>query len=133
MDGAGDAMDEAAAATADGRPEALAKALHKTATTGASPIGLLRALQRSFLRLHTAQSHVSRGDNPASAMKKLRPPVFFMEQRPFETRLRKWPLPRLEMALDMLVEAELDAKTTGAPQQEIIERTALRLSHMAGR
>jgi len=133
VDGVGDALDEAAAATADGKPDILTKALYKSATAGASPIGLLRALQRSFMRLHMAQSHVARGDNPASAMKKLRPPVFFMEQRPFEARLRRWPLARLDMALDMLVNAELDAKTTGAPQREIVERTALRLSHMAGR
>lgn len=133
VDGVGDAMDMAAAAAADGRPEDLARALHKSAMAGASSIGLLRALQRAFLRLHTAQSLVSKGDNPASAMKKLRPPVFFKEQRPFENRLRKWSLPRIDQALDMLVEAELDAKTTGAPQREIVERTALRLSHMAGR
>ena len=66
-------------------------------------------------------------------MKRLKPPVFFIEQKPFERRLRQWPLKRLDMALDMLVEAELAAKTTGSPQREIVERTALRLSHMAGR
>lgn len=133
VDGVGDVMNEAADAVADGAPDLLANALHRTARAGASPIGLLRTLQRSFSRLHTAQSYVSTGDAPASAMKRLKPPVFFIEQKPFERRLRQWPLKRLDMALDMLLEAELDAKTTGSPQREIVERTALRLSHMAGR
>jgi len=133
VDGVGDAMDEVAAAAADGASARLAKALYKSASAGASPIGLLRALQRSFSRLRAAKGHVEAGDTPAGAMKKLRPPVFFMEQRPFEARLRRWPLRGLDKALDMLVEAELAAKTTGAPQTEIIERAALRIAAMGGR
>jgi len=131
VDGVGDVMNETAAAVADGSPALLAKALHRSSTAGASPIGLLRVLQRTFLRLHTAQNHIANGDAPASAMKRLKPPVFYMEQKPFEQRLRNWSLKRLELALDMLVEAEFAAKTTGSPQKEIVERTALRLSHMA--
>lgn len=132
-DGVGDMLDEAAAAAADGAPARLARALHKSAGAGASPIGALRALSRTFARLREAQSFVATGASPDAAMKRLRPPVFFMEQRAFEARLRKWPLARLERALDILVEAELDAKTTGAPQHEIAERAALKLSLMGGR
>ena len=73
------------------------------------------------------------GESAASAMKKLRPPVFFAEERAFENRLYKWRGPKLERALRMLIDAELDAKTTGAPQREIVERAALRLAVMAGR
>ena len=133
VDGVSDAMGEVAAAAADGAPERLAKALYKSASAGASPIGLLRAMQRNFARLRAAKAYVEAGESPASAMKKLRPPVFFIEQRPFESRLRRWPLKGLDRALDMLVEAELDAKTTGAPQAEIIERAALRIAVMAAR
>ena len=133
VDGVGDVINEAADAVADGAPDILAAALHRSARAGASPIGLLRSLQRAFSRLHTAQTYVAQGDAPASAMKRLKPPVFYIEQKPFERRLRRWPMKRLDMALDMLIEAELAAKTTGSPQREIVERTALRLSHMAGR
>ncbi|MEL7488653.1 MAG: DNA polymerase III subunit delta, partial [Pseudomonadota bacterium] len=132
VDGVGDVLDEAAAAAADGAPPALSRALFRSASAGASAIGFLRALQRSFMRLHTAQTFIAQGASPADAMKKLKPPVFFAEQKAFQHRLRRWPLARLETALDALVEAELAAKTTGAPQAEIIERTALRLSVMGG-
>lgn len=132
-DGVGDALDDAAAAAADGAADRLARALWKSAMAGASPIGLIRALARAFHRLRDAQARIADGASPADAMMKLRPPVFFMEQRPFQARLRRWPLGRLDAALDLLVEAELDAKTTGAPQKEIAERTALRLAMMAGR
>jgi len=133
VDGLGDAMDDTAGACADGAPARLAKALHKASAAGASPIGLLRALQRQFARLQTAKTLVENGDSPASAMKKLRPPVFFGEQRAFENRLGKWRAARLGTALRLLIDAELEAKTTGAPQREIVERAALKLSLMANR
>lgn len=133
VDGLGDAMDDTASACADGAPGQLALALFKAAAAGASPIGLLRALQRKFARLQTAGKMVEAGDSPAGAMKKLRPPVFFAEQRAFEARLHKWRGARLDAALRMLIDAELEAKTTGAPQKEIVERAALRLAVMAQR
>ena len=133
VDGLGDAMDDTASACADGAPGRLAAALHKAAAAGASPIGLLRALQRSFARLQSAGKLVEAGESPAGAMKKLRPPVFFAEQRAFEARLYKWRGARLDAALRMLIEAELEAKKTGAPQKEIVERAALRLAVMAAR
>ncbi len=133
VDGVGDVLNDTTAAAADGARAALANALYKAATAGASPIALLRALQRQFSRLKEAQDHVSSGDSPANAMKRLKPPVFFGEQRAFETRLQKWRGAKLDNALRMLVETEMDAKTTGAPQRELVERAALRLAIMAGR
>ncbi len=130
-DGPGEALDEATSAALDGAPRALSAALYKAESAGASPIGLLRGLQRQVSRVRTAKSHMDDGESAASAMKKLRPPVFFAEQRAFEDRLRKWPARRLALAARMLIDAELEAKTTGAPQREIIERAALRLSMMA--
>ncbi len=132
-DGVGDALDDAAAAAADGAPDRLARALWKSAMAGASPISLIRALARAFQRLRDAQGRIAAGASAADAMMRLRPPVFFMEQRPFEARLGRWPLRRLDAALDLLIEAELEAKTTGAPQKEIAERAALKLALMAGR
>ncbi|PQA88181.1 DNA polymerase III subunit delta [Hyphococcus luteus] len=133
VDGLGDAMDDTANAAADGAPKRLAAALYKAAAAGASPIGLLRALQRQFARLKTAQDFMDSGESASSAMKKLRPPVFFAEERAFENRLYKWRGAKLEKALRMLIDAELDAKSTGAPQREIVERAALRLAVMGAR
>ncbi|NWG70468.1 MAG: DNA polymerase III subunit delta [Parvularculaceae bacterium] len=130
VDGAGDAADEAADAAADGDARELARALFRSATAGASPISLLRALWRQFARLKEAQSRIAEGASHSEAMKKLRPPVFFAEERAFEARLRRWPGPRLDEALALVLDAELSAKTTGAPQREISERAALQLAMM---
>lgn len=132
-DGVGDAVDEAAGAAADGRADLAARALWKSSVAGASPISLLRALQRQFARLQSAQALVAEGHTPDGAMKRLRPPVFFAEERAFRGRLARWPLSRLETALDLILDAELSAKQTGAPQKEIAERACLRLAAMAGK
>ncbi len=133
VSGLGDAMDDVSGAAADGATARLADALHKAATAGANPVSLIRALQRQFSRLKTAQELIEAGMSAASAMKKLRPPVFFAEERAFEARLYKWRGPKLDNALRMLIDAELEAKMTGAPQRELVERAALRLAVMAGR
>ena len=131
--GLGDALDDTASAAADGAQARLADALHKAAAAGANPISLLRAFQRTFTRLKTARDHMDAGDSTATAMKKLRPPVFFAEQRAFENRLYKWQSKKLDTALRMLIDTELAAKTTGAPQRELVERAAMRLAMMASR
>jgi len=117
VDGLGDAMDDTAGACADGAPDRLASALHKAATAGASPIGLLRAIQRQFARLKSANDHMAAGDSAASAMKKLRPPVFFAEQRAFENRLYKWRGPKVDQALRNFARLRKDFAANSEPGQ----------------
>ncbi len=126
-----DTMDDVMANCADGVTGPLSQALYRSALSGTSPIGLLRGLQRNFSRLREARGLVDAGLSPNDAMKKLRPPVFFGEQNAFRERLNIWSSPRLKLAHRLLIDAEMDAKTTGAPQREIVERTALRLARMA--
>lgn len=130
-DKAADAIDEAAGLAADGAAAALSGALSRSMTAG-SGVTLLRALQRQIARIRQAQSLMREGASAESAMARLRPPVFFMEKRAFESRLRRWPLAKAEAALDLLLEAELAAKTTGSPDIEIAERAAFRIAAMAG-
>lgn len=129
-DGVGEAVDVAVNAAADGALSALSRALAQSAAAGASPISLLRALQWAMTRLGDAQRLLADGLSPELAMKRLRPPVFFTEERAFRARLLRWDQARLDAALDLLLNAELDAKSTGAPQREIAERTALLIAMM---
>ncbi len=133
VDGVSDALDEVISACADGRTGPLSVALHRSATGGINPVSILRSLQRQFSRLKQARHFMDEGANPNEAMKKLRPPVFFGEQDAFRERLNSWPTLRLKQAQRMLTQVELEAKTTGAPQRELVERAALRLARMVRR
>ncbi|MEO1014543.1 MAG: DNA polymerase III subunit delta [Pseudomonadota bacterium] len=128
-----DAVDEVAGAALDGRQDKLSVALRRSAGAGASEIGLLRGLQRGVTRLSAAQDAIATGSSPRDAMKRLRPPVFFAEQNAFSARLRAWPKGKLAAAMDLLLDAEAAAKSTGAPQRAIAERAAMRVAHLARR
>lgn len=125
------AGDNIAHLASDGDMKGLSEALYRSSLAGVSSISILRVLQRQILRLSTAAGHMATGDSPQAAMKKLRPPVFFMEQKRFERQLVRWTENKLARASQLLLEAELAAKTTGAPQNEIVERAAFRLASLA--
>jgi DNA polymerase-3 subunit delta len=84
-------------------------------------------------RLRAAQAMIAEGATPETAMGRLRPPVFFMEKRAFEARLKRWPLARIDAALEALLDAETGAKSTGLPDQEIAERALFKIALMTGR
>jgi DNA polymerase-3 subunit delta len=48
-------------------------------------------------------------------------------------QLARWPADKLATALDLLLAAELDCKTTGMPAPEICGRAILQLTRAAGR
>lgn len=133
VDSSGDALNDITGQCASGHTGPLSKSLHRANMTGTSPISILRALQRNFSRLQQARSFMDTGSSPNDAMKKLRPPVFFGEQNTFREQLNIWPTTKLQSARRFLIEAELDAKSTGSPQREIVERTTLRLARMVKR
>jgi DNA polymerase-3 subunit delta len=128
-----DAVDDVTAAALDGRYTELSVALKRCASAGAGEITLLRGLQRGMLRINAVQEEISRGASPRDAMKKARPMVFFTEQRAFQQRLQAWSRQKIAAALDLLLEAETAAKTTGVPQRAIAERAAMRLAAMVTR
>lgn len=128
-----DAMMSLSPLIVGGNPKALAAQLASARAAGASALGWLRLAERSFLRLYRARTYMDTGLGAKAAMGKLRPPVFYPETIEFEKNLQKWTSSALSTALQMLMETELEAKTTGAPAEELAERTALRLSVMAAR
>lgn len=132
-DSAADATFEVVDMALGGDPTKLSSALFRAEAAGVNAIATIRIAQGKLLRLLTVQRHIRDGDPPNVAMKKLRPPVFFGEQRSFENQLRRWPLPALELAVQEMLHTDLNAKTTGLPQREMVERTLLRLSMGAAR
>jgi DNA polymerase-3 subunit delta len=125
-------LDDLARATGLGDMGALDRAFAKLDAEGGSPVMILRALARHFLRLQTAAGHMAHGLDADAAMSKLFPPVFFKEKEPFKTQLARWNLTKLQAALDRLLDAEIQCKSSGAaPADLIAERCLLALATMA--
>ena len=131
-DSAALSLDDVVESAAEGDAAALERTLARAFQEGEMPVGVLRAVQRHFQRLHFAASQIAAGARAEEAMAQLRPPVFFKLQEPFKRQLRLWPARRAEQALQLLLEAELNAKRTGLPADAICRDALLRIARRAG-
>ena len=122
-------IDDVIAATFDGELVALDRALDRVFAEGGNPVQLVRSLQRHADQLHLVSAHAAKGGNWKAAMFKARglPRGGPVRQR-FERHLRTWPLPRLSAALTAILEAEMECKRTGLPDEAIARRLCLRLA-----
>ena len=122
-------IDNVIAATFDGELIALDRALDRVFAEGGNPVQLVRALQRHVDQLHLVAGHVAKGGNLEAAMFKARglPRGGPVRQR-FERHLRAWPLPRLSHVLERLLDAEIECKSTGLPDEAIARRLCLGLA-----
>ncbi len=132
-DNAATAMDDISLAAGYGDQAKLDKALIRALGAGIHPVQILRAAARHFLRLHQAAGMVAVGKNTDIAMKSLKPPVMFMQVDSFRTQLQRWHPARLSEALDLLVVAEMDCKTTGTPIEAVCGRALMRIAQAAQR
>ena len=125
------ALDNVVRAVADGDVPTLDKDLARLFEEGEQPVMVLRAVMRHFQRLHRAAGLVSKGETASQAIAAMRPPVFFKERANFERQLRLWPTTKIGAALERLVRAEVQCKTTGLPAEAICSRECIALAAAA--
>lgn len=126
-------MDDLALATADGDHATAQRVLDRLFREGTHAVAVLRALSRHFQRLHYAAGQMSQGKSADQAMAALKPPVIFKAADRFRRQLGRWPADRVGRALEVLIEAEADCKTTGMPAEELCSRAVMQLARAAGR
>jgi DNA polymerase-3 subunit delta len=125
-------IEDVVGATFDGDLVTLDRALDRVFAEGGNPVQLVRGLQRHADQLHLVSAHAAHGGNVESAMFKARGlPRFGPARRRFENHLRTWPIGRLGEALRRILEAELECKSTGLPDQAIARRLCLALARSA--
>ena len=124
-------LNQIAEAVTAGDLKRLEKLLERARTAGENAVAILRTLQNRMMRIHLARGYMEQGMNAGEAIGKLRPPVFFGERDRFTAEVSRWGTRRVEQALEILLEAELDCKTTGNPADVICARALLRLTKAA--
>ncbi|MBK8909330.1 MAG: DNA polymerase III subunit delta [Rhodospirillales bacterium] len=124
-------LDAAVFAACDGDARILDREMERLFAGGAQPVMVIRAAARHLQRLLQAAELVEQGRSAEQAMSALRPPVFVMVRQRFQRHLRLWPSGRLAPALHVLLQAELDCKTTGLPGNAVCHRALMRLAQAA--
>ncbi|MBI1180401.1 MAG: DNA polymerase III subunit delta [Alphaproteobacteria bacterium] len=130
-DSSAEVFDAVGGAAVRGDMAALMAALARAADSGDSPIGLLRLTARRLQRLHLAASLVDRGVAVDAALRALKPPAFRREASEMRMLLGRWSVGKLAAALALLLEAEMQCKTTGMPAEAIAARAMMRLAAAA--
>ncbi len=126
-------LDDLCFGCADGDVGTALSTFERLLGEGTQPISVLRTVGRHFQRLHLAAGWVEKGRSPEDAIGQLKPPVIFKSVERFRRQLGRWPADRLGRALQILLEAESDCKTTGMPAAEITGRALIALARAAGR
>lgn len=125
-------LDTLADAVCLGDLKALDGILHRLITEDSQqPVTILRTVQRQLQRLLLAAGLAAAGRSPDQVMAQLKPPVFQKNREIFRRQMALWPVQRLGPAIAILIDAELDCKTTGMPEKAICERALLRVAHAA--
>lgn len=94
-----------------------------------SPVALLRAAQRHFLRLQQARAHADSGLSAKAAVGKLQPKVFWKHEDLMARQVQRWPSTALEKFLQALYDAEAAVKQTGTPDTALCAQVLLRASY----
>jgi len=126
-------VEDAVLAAMVGDRANLDRILGRCFLAGQSPVSVLRGLGRALGRLHLAAAHIAQGEPVDTALKSLKPPVFWKSLPQYRKALRNWSVESLSRALYLVTAAERDCKSTGAPGEAIAWRTALQISTAAGR
>ena len=121
-------LDDVAYAAAGGDLPGLDRAIGRSLLAGESPIAMLRTASRLFMRLHLVSAQ--RNGDLAGAIRRER--LHFRREPAFRSAVQRWSTAKLARALDLLLQAEQDCKSTGMPDETICRRTLLQLA-VAGR
>lgn len=130
-DSAAMSLDFIVYATASGNAQELDRTLERAYLEGTSPIGVLRAMAGHLQRLHLVLGFVAGGQPPDRAFDALKPRIIFKFKSQFQAQMRQWRLGRLAGAMELLMEAEIECKSTGLPAAQICHRALIRISQAA--
>ncbi len=126
----GEADDVVSAAAAKDLPAALA-AFARISARNSAAIEVGMKLGRQFRQLHLLASAAG---GPDQAVAALRPPLYGPRKDAMLRAARQWPLKPAEAALELILNAELQLRsTTETPAHAIVERLLVRLCTLRAR
>jgi len=112
----------------DGNQIRLEYAIDRIFQSLTHPVVIVTAVTRHAHRLHMVASGMAKGSSAEQAAKALRPPLFFKDKSAFLGQCQNWQGKRLNQALQILCEAEIECKSTGAPAEIICRRALMRIA-----
>ncbi len=123
-------LDDLTYALGDGDQVTVQRVFGRLTAEGTSSVSILTAVARHFMRLHETRGRLAEGKSADQAAAMLRPPVFFKLKDRFQGQARRWNEALLARSLDILMEAEMAAKSTDIPTEAAVERALMQLAQV---
>ncbi|MFQ6547078.1 DNA polymerase III subunit delta [Aestuariibius sp. 2305UL40-4] len=120
------ALDDILNIAAEGATHEIGPLMSRLAAQGVTPVTLCIGATRHFRQLHTAASDPG---GVGQGMGRLRPPVFGPRRDRMGRQASTWGRPRLEKALQILIDTDLQLRSTSrAPAAALMERALIRIA-----
>lgn len=123
-------LDDLTYALGDGDQVSMQRVFTRMTAEGTSPVSILTAVARHFMRLHETRGRMAEGKSVDQAAMMLRPPVFFKMKARFNNQATRWNEALLARALEVLMDAEMAAKSTDIPTEAAVERALMQLAQV---
>ncbi len=125
------ALDDILNVASEGAVTEIGPLMTRLEAQGVLPVTLCIGATRHFRQLHTAASDPA---GVGQGMGRLRPPVFGPRRDRMSRQAMAWGRPRLERALQVLIETDLTLRSSSkAPAKAVMERALIRIAMMAAR
>lgn len=123
--------DDLLAIVAEGQSDRIAAILRRLYAQGVGPVAICIAGLRHFRTLHMAACDPG---GAAQGVNRLRPPVYGPRRDAIVRQAGIWGRDRLEKALGLLIDTDLQLRSVSlAPQHALVERALIRLAMMTRR
>ena len=103
--------------------------ISKLLSEGNNPISILRSLINYLKRLQKVKVEMKKGSNFDTAIKFLKPPLFWKDKDNFQQHCIRWPLNKIEKNLSQLLDTEIDCKSNSKLSSILCERSILTICH----
>jgi DNA polymerase-3 subunit delta len=94
-----------------GQPKKVSVNLNKIFAEGVSPVAIIRVMLNYVLRIQTTQIALKKTNDFDSAIKSLKPPVFWKDKDNFKLHCKKWPINQTILNFNLLVDTELNCNS----------------------
>ncbi|MDE3240808.1 MAG: DNA polymerase III subunit delta [Paracoccaceae bacterium] len=124
-------VDDVLTAAAEAEVQRIGPLMHRLEGQGVGPVTLCIGATRHFRALHAASADPG---GPSAGLARMRPPIAGPRRDRMQRQAERWGMRRLEQALSILIDTDLQLRSAqSAPQMAVMERALIRLAMLARR
>ena len=114
--------------TFSGQPNRVSINLNKIFDEGVNPVAIIRIMLNYVQRIQATQIALKKNNDFDSAIKSLKPPVFWKDKDNFKLHCKKWPIKETVLNFNLLVDTELSCKSDYNLTNILCERALLNIA-----